>query len=169
MERRSLARIFGDLNAADVRYLVVGGLAVVAHGFLRLTVDLDIVLDLDPSNVQKALNVLTRLKFVPRVPVSLGDFADPVLREKWIAEKHMVVFGLISSEFPRAVIDVFVRSPFDFGAAFERRFVQEMSPGLPISFVSLDLLLEMKRNAGRPKDLEDVRSLERLRDGNDDV
>lgn len=163
VEQRSLAAIFGALNAVAVRYLVVGGLAVIAHGFLRLTLDLDIVLDLDPDNTRKALEALRKLSYGPRVPVSLLDFADPDQRNSWIEDKHMVVFSLISPDHPRTVIDLFVRSPFDFEKTYAARLTQEMAPGLPITFVPLDELLRMKREAARPKDLEDIRCLERIR------
>ena len=49
MERRSVEAIVEGLNRAQVRYLIVGGLAVVAHGFVRFTADIDLVLDPDPA------------------------------------------------------------------------------------------------------------------------
>jgi len=41
VEKRSVEAIIGALNAARVRYLVAGGLAVVAHGYVRFTADID--------------------------------------------------------------------------------------------------------------------------------
>ena len=52
MERGSVEAIIAALNAANVRYLVVGGLAVVAHGHVRFTADLDLVLELQEDNVK---------------------------------------------------------------------------------------------------------------------
>jgi hypothetical protein len=52
MDRSSLETVIGALNAAPVRYLIAGGLAVIAHGYLRLTKDLDLVLSLDPENAR---------------------------------------------------------------------------------------------------------------------
>lgn len=43
MELRSIEAVLGALNAAGVRYLIVGGLAVNAHGYQRATMDLDLV------------------------------------------------------------------------------------------------------------------------------
>jgi hypothetical protein len=45
MQRRSIEAIVQALDAANVRYLIAGGLAVVAHGHLRFTADVDLVLD----------------------------------------------------------------------------------------------------------------------------
>jgi hypothetical protein len=50
MERRSVETIMEALNHAGVRYLVVGGLAVVAHGVVRFTADIDLVLDPEPES-----------------------------------------------------------------------------------------------------------------------
>ena len=163
VERRSLRAIFDALNAAEVRYLVVGGLAVIAHGFVRLTLDVDIVLDLEPDNARRALDALQQLGYHPRVPVPLVDFADPSKRSSWIEDKHMLVFSLISPEHPRTVVDLFVSAPFDFDAVYAARVSQQLAPGVSITVVPLDELLRMKREAGRSKDLEDIRCLERIR------
>jgi hypothetical protein len=46
------------LERAGVRYLVVGGVAVVLHGYLRTTLDLDLVIQLEPDNLDRALTAL---------------------------------------------------------------------------------------------------------------
>ena len=64
-----LEPLFEALNRADVRYVVVGGVAAVLHGHARLTMDVDLVVDLAAPEAGKAIDVLTSLGFVPRVPV----------------------------------------------------------------------------------------------------
>ena len=53
MEKHSVDAIVGALNMANVRYLVAGGLAVVAHGYVRFTADIDLIVDLEPANVTR--------------------------------------------------------------------------------------------------------------------
>jgi len=53
--------VLDALNRARVRYLVVGGVAVVLHGYLRTTADLDLVIDLAPDNALQAVKALTAL------------------------------------------------------------------------------------------------------------
>jgi hypothetical protein len=72
--------LFQALNDAGVRYVVVGGLAVVLHGHARLTVDVDLVVDLGEDQALKAIETLVRLGLRPRVPVNPRDFADPAAR-----------------------------------------------------------------------------------------
>lgn len=162
---RSVEQIFRALNEAGVRYLVAGGLAVVAHGFVRLTNDLDLVLDLAEDNCLRALRALTPLGYQPLLPVTIEQFADPERRREWATEKGAKVFQLFSDEHPETRIDLFLEAPFDFDSAFTRRSMQAIEPELEVPFVGLDDLIAMKRRAGRPQDLADAEKLEQLRDG----
>jgi len=81
------------LNRAEVRYIVVGGLAVVLHGHPRLTVDLDLVVDLASEEARKTVDVLSGSGMVPVVPVNPRGFADPETRRGWIEDKGMQVLG----------------------------------------------------------------------------
>ena len=79
-------RVFAALEARGVRYLVVGGVAVVLHGHPRFTADLDLVLALDPQNLASAIAALEGLGLRPRAPVRLADFANADGGTKTLAE-----------------------------------------------------------------------------------
>lgn len=162
MTREAVQAIFSALNQAGVRYLVVGGLAVVAHGCVRFTADIDLVVDLETENLRKALEVFAKLDYRPRAPVALEDFLDPAKRKSWQVEKGMVALALFNPQRARTEINVFIESPFDFDAALRDAKLDEAAPGLTVSIVGLAELLRMKRAAGRAKDLEDIRILEQL-------
>lgn len=83
MEIRSVEAIVRALNNAGVRYLIVGGLAVNAHGFERMTKNVDQVIQLESGNVIKGLTALENAGFRPRVPITPEHFADASLRERW--------------------------------------------------------------------------------------
>lgn len=162
MRLSSLEAVFAALQQAQVRYLVVGGLAVIAHGYVRLTRDLDLTLDLSPENIRKALAAFTALSYRPGVPVSLEDFADPALRREWQIVRHMVVFPLVSDRHPDVSIDLFVREPFPFAEEYARAAHREIGPGLAVPVVSLATLRAMKETAGRSQDRLDLEKLDRL-------
>jgi len=69
--------VFAALAATGVPYVVVGGTAVVLQGHARLTVDLDLVVDLRPDSLRRVLAALLELGMRPRLPVDPYDFADP--------------------------------------------------------------------------------------------
>jgi hypothetical protein len=159
MERRSVESIVRALNEARVRYLIAGGVAVVAHGYVRFTADLDVILDLETENVRRATKVLAVLGYCPRAPVPIEQFADPTARAEWVREKGMTVFSLFSAQHPRTEVDLFVRPPLDFDRAYAAAMKWDVAPNVSATFVSLPDLLSLKRQAGRPRDLDDIERL----------
>ena len=150
--------VLAPLERAGVRYLVVGGVAVVLHGYLRTTLDLDLVVQLEGDNLERALNALEGLGFEPRVPVPLRSFADPQNRATWAHERNMNVFSLWHPEHPGFALDLFVQEPFDFETIYGRALRVPLQ-NLHATVISRDDLVEMKRAAGRARDLEDVAAL----------
>jgi len=155
----SFEAIVRALNDSGVRYLIAGGLAVVAHGYVRLTADVDLVVELRPDSARSVFRALGELGYRPSVPVTAEEFANAAQRRRWIDEKGMRVLDFHSERHPLTSVDVFVQEPFDFDAEYDRALVAEIVSGLPVRFVSLDTLIAMKSAAGRPVDLEDVRHL----------
>src|SRR5436305_1873572 len=114
MKVADVEAILRALNSADVRYLIVGGLAVVAHGYVRATVDIDIVLSLEEANARRAMEALTAIGYRPLVPVEASDFADEKTRTIWQQEKQMIVFQLRHPDRDSTRLDLFVEEPFPF-------------------------------------------------------
>jgi predicted nucleotidyltransferase len=154
--------LFAALNEGRVRYVVVGGVATVLHGHARLTADVDLVIDLEPAECRRTLEILGRLGFQPRLPVDALDFCDPARRRRWIVEKGMRVFSLVDPENPLRAVDLFAEHVLDFDELWVR---SEEIPlrGISVRVASISHLIELKRLAGRPKDLEDVKRLEEIR------
>jgi hypothetical protein len=161
MRLQDVEAIFRALNEAEVRYLVAGGLAVIAHGYVRLTVDVDIVLNLERGNVLRAMEAVEQIGYHPLVPVEAAQFADRDLRETWIEEKHMVVFQMRHPDPKSPRLDIFVREPFPFDAEFARASWGDVG-SIRAPILPLARLLEMKRATGRPKDLIDIDALETI-------
>lgn len=154
--------VYAALTAADVRFVVVGGMAVVLSGHVRATVDLDVVVDLAPEPALRAMTALTGLGFRPRVPVAPADFADPALRLGWIEQKHMQVLSFYDPNHAAREVDVFVAYPLEFDSLVNAA-VPTTVGGNVVLVASIEHLVHMKREAGRPQDLADVEALERLR------
>ncbi|GAC1611968.1 MAG: hypothetical protein NVS3B26_30180 [Mycobacteriales bacterium] len=153
--------VYAALEKAAVRYVVVGGMAVGLSGHVRATVDLDIVVDLDPAAAQQAVYALEAVGLLPRVPVSAADFADPAVRETWIRDKHMQVLSFYDPQHLAREVDVFVAYPLDFEALIARA-VPTAVGDLLVPVAAPEHLIEMKLAAGRPRDLDDVEALQRL-------
>lgn len=159
MKKQSFDTICKALTEADVPFLIVGGIAVIHHGYGRLTQDVDLVIRLEADVIRRAFSALEIIGYRPTVPLTAEEFSDPVRRQRWRTEKGMRVLKFWSDQHPETPIDIFIEEPFDFQKAAAEADVQEAGPGLEVRIVSLDTLLEMKRAAGRPQDLADVDEL----------
>ena len=162
MEVRSIETIVKALNDAKVQYLIVGGLAVVAHGYERFTDDVDLVIGLEPENIVKGVRALLNVGYRMSIPVKPEDFADPKTREAWRREKDMVVLKLWSDTHRRTPIDIFVYEPFDFAREYASAKWEEVVETARAPVIRYESLLAMKRLAGRPQDMADIAALEEV-------
>lgn len=167
MKLKTVGDLFRALGANDVRYLVAGGLAVVAHGYLRFTADIDLIIDMDRKNLLAAMDVFKSFGYRPRAPVELEAFADPAKREQWIREKGLTVFSLWSPDHPATEIDLFIKEPLVFEDAYQRRMPFVLIEGVEVTVIGLDDLIALKKLAGRPRDLHDIEKLNALRENED--
>lgn len=159
--------IFEALAAADVRYVVVGGVAVVLHGHPRLTADLDLAVNLEPPAAQRAIGALTGLGLQPSAPVRAEDFADPDLRSAWKRERGMPVFSMVDTADPLRAVDLFVDEPIPFEELYARSVTLDVA-GTPVRVASIEDLITLKQRTGRLQDEADIaalRELEELGDG----
>ena len=165
MKLVSVEAITRALDEASVPFIVVGGLAVVAHGYGRQTQDIDVVIQLQPEAVRNAFRALETLGYRPRIPVTAEGFANPDQRARWIKEKGMTVLNFHSDQHRETPLDVFVTEPFDFSEEYRLAMVEEVAPGAPVHILRLETLLRLKQEAGRPQDLADIAELRLLHEG----
>ncbi|MGL5850752.1 MAG: nucleotidyl transferase AbiEii/AbiGii toxin family protein [Phycicoccus sp.] len=155
--------VVAALDAAGVEHVVVGGVAVVLHGHVRTTVDLDLVVDLSPENALAAIDVLTRLGLRPRLPVLAESFADEATRREWVERRHLVAFTLYDPDDPFVEVDLFADPPIPFADLLGESVVLEVR-GVAVRIASVEHLVAMKELAGRTQDRADVEALRRLGD-----
>lgn len=157
----NLREIFKALADAHVDYVVVGGLAIIMHGHLRATSDLDLVIGLQPDNCARGMAALAGIGLRPRLPVTLADFADPARREDWVQNRNMLVFQLWDPANPERSVDVFVREPIDFRAMQSEAVMKDLD-GVSIPVASIRHLILLKQAAGRPLDMDDIQALREI-------
>lgn len=132
------------LNAHNVRYLIVGGYAVAAHGLPRYTGDFDTWIWLSKENAQRVLGVLDEFGF--------GGLA--ITEEDFSREDSVVQLG-----YPPHRIDLLTSiSGVNFEDAWLRRLDVEIE-GEVVGFIGREDLIANKRAVGRPQDLADVARL----------
>jgi hypothetical protein len=148
------------LTRARVEFVVIGGVAVGVHGFVRATKDLDIVPDPDPENLARLARVLGH---IDAQHVGLADFSpeefpydptDPLQLAEGANFRLETSLGPVDVMQWVAGIDADLAYTELTGAAMAVRF-----RGTQIRVCSLAHLRAMKRAAGRPRDLEDLKGL----------
>jgi predicted nucleotidyltransferase len=150
------------LADAGVRFVIAGGVASVLHGVERLTMDLDVALDLDRPNVDRFLQVMRKLNLTPRAPVSPDALADPDKIQELVRDKHAVVFTFWDTADPFHQIDVFLTKELSFESLRVDADTVTFQ-GREVKVVSRRKLIEIKRRVTppRPKDIQDIAELER--------
>lgn len=142
------------LSERSVRYLVVGGEAVIFHGYPRVTADVDFFYENTAANAERLFDVLLDF-WAGRIP---GVRSPEELR----APGLILQFGR-----PPHRIDLMNRiDGISFPEAWRSHITArlETASGLvPIRYIDLGPLLKNKRAAGRAKDLEDARFLGKKR------
>ena len=136
-----------SLNAHSVRYVVIGATAFPVHGYARATLDLDLFIEPTAENAARAREAMVAFGY------DMSDVAvDEMLVKKILIRQYMLETDL---------------HPFVKGATFSEvwaRRVEDRIGETPAAFAGLDDLIRMKEAAGRPKDMEDLRVLRKLRD-----
>ena len=143
MDIESLLR---SLNDHSVEYIVIGATAFAVHGYARATLDVDIFIRPTAENARRTRRALSAFGY---------DLAD-VTDEELLTKKVLIRQYLVE-------VDV---HPFAQGVTFDEVWSKRVLDRLgqtPAAFASLDDLIRMKEAAARPKDLEDLRVLRRLR------
>src|SRR3990172_7770823 len=150
------------LLEADVKFVLIGGVAAEAHGSTSLTSDLDIVPSWDRDNLRKVARILSDIAAV-RHGVAADAPPLPPLDERTLPAG--AVFTL-TTEYGRFDLLANPDPGFDFDSLMRTGAEHEFL-GHRLQVASLDDLIAMKRAAGRPKDRGEVGDLGALREEKD--
>jgi hypothetical protein len=131
--------------AREVRFLVVGGWALAAHGHPRATKDFDVWLWTDRDNANRMVEALSDFGFGSS-GLTADDFLDPAV---------VVQFG----RAPLQIDVIGTIDGVDFVECWPRRVEIEIG-GLPVPFISEGDFIANKLASGRAQDLADVYALQ---------
>ncbi len=149
---RDFSEFIASCVAHDVRFMIVGGYAVAAHGHPRFTKDLDVWIWVDEQNANRLVVALDDFGF-GSVALTANDFLE---------EGMVVQLG-----YPPARIDIITQvDGVEFGPCWERHIEVEIG-GQRVPFISVEDLLSNKRASGRPQDLADAAAIGQLCNADD--
>jgi predicted nucleotidyltransferase len=148
------------LRDADVDFVLVGGLAVNAWGYLRATRDVDLVPDPSPENLARLDALLVELGGKVEVGDRLLE-SSAIRTFLRTGDRTLVLTDLGRIDILQGLPQVPTFS------ALDERATEVDLEGLVVKVCSLDDLLAMKRASDRPRDRDDLEALEAARDGDE--
>lgn len=151
-----IKNLIKSLNKNQIKYGLVGGYAVALHGVLRGTVDIDLVTDLKEASLIKLEKALNSLGLQSRIPVSAKDISQ--FRNEYIEKRNLIAWSFVNAKNPLEIVDILITHDWS-----EFDIVLKHLHDLQISVVSIDDLIELKKEAGRPQDIEDIKSLQLIK------
>lgn len=155
-------KVFTEFNKEKIKYLVVGGVAVNLHGYVRFTGDLDILVLLEEKNLKKLDHVMKKMGYSERIPVSVLELRDEKKVRDWLEKKNMKAYSFLPPETTLLQIDVIIEESLKFENFFNKKIIKKIDK-TRIPIICLDDLIQMKRKANRDQDIMDIKSLLELR------
>lgn len=160
MPELDIERILRELVEGGVDFLLIGGVAVGYHGYIRATKDVDVVPDPDPTNLERLAAVLNRLGAEVEGAEDFGEaeLPDPL-------DPAVLALGgnwVLATRIGRLDIMQWI-GDFALWGRLSPGAIEDQIGDLPIKVVSYEDLLELKEIAGRPEDLADLRALREAR------
>jgi len=140
-----LLRLCGELNARSAKYLVIGGMAIIQHGFVRGTEDIDLLIDSSPENFEKVRAAMLTLPDGAVRDVEPGDLDKYIVvrvGDEFVIDLMKLACGIPYSEASKDAVIVTIK-------------------GVAIPFASPRMLLRLKQTY-REKDALDRAFLTRL-------
>ncbi len=131
------------LSKHDVRYIITGGYAVVYHGYVRSTNDIDIWIDIRKDNIKKVIKALDEF-----------GFSSLNIREADFSPNQIIQLG-----YPPNRIDL-ITTPagIDFETCYESK-EQVIIDNITVNIIDLENLVKAKKASNRTRDLADVEEL----------
>ena len=133
-------------NKAEVKYLIVGGVSVILHGYTRTTVDLDIWVEKSEENYHR-ICMAFQIFGMPVFDMTPKNFFDNPQIDVFTFGRAPVCFDIMLAV-----------KGLNFGEAFARSLNMQID-GILINVVSKEDLIAAKKASGRHKDLDDVEHL----------
>lgn len=140
-------RILGDLNHAGVRYVLIGGIALIRHGVVRATRDVDAIIAPDLENLERLRALITQW------PATRPDGSA-------IPAETIAPGNTLNLSTPHGDLDLLAEraSPLSFAELSARAEVRRVD-GVQAPICSLADLVALKRIAGRERDVMDLNDL----------
>lgn len=148
-----LYEINDAFQKANLKYAIVGGYALALHGLVRATMDVDLVLRLKQEDYELAEKSLKSIDLQSRLPLRAQDIIK--MRKEYIEKRNLIAWSFVDYRNPSRQVDILITKDLR-----KMDIVNISVAGRKIPIASLQEILKMKKEAGRPQDLIDIKNIE---------
>jgi predicted nucleotidyltransferase len=145
MFEKLLIRVTKELDKNSIPYMIIGGQAVLLYGEPRLTKDIDITLGVSVNKLNELLSIIKKIELLP-LPENIKKFAEKTF-----------VLPVKDAKTNIRVDFIFSQTSYE-KQAIKRANIVNLKNAI-LKFASIEDLIIHKIFAGRPRDLEDVKSI----------
>ena len=142
-------------NKNKLSYAIVGGYALALQGFVRATMDVDLVLSLTEKDFTAAEKILNSIGLQSRIPVRAQDIIK--MRKEFIKERNLIAWSFVDFKNPSRQADLLITEDL---ALLKTDTIKV--GGRKIKVATLEELLRMKKISNRPQDQIDIENIKRL-------
>ena len=150
-----IARLAKALQKAGVKYAIAGGYAVALHGAVRGSVDVDVVIATTLKSFEKFEAVMKSLGLESRIPVTGKDVFN--FRKEYIEKRNLIAWSFCNSNNSTELVDLIITHDLN-----QMKYSAKLFGKTSVQVISKEDLILMKKQSGRPQDLEDIKALENL-------
>lgn len=148
-----LLEVVQKFQDKNISFALAGGYAVVLHGAVRGTIDIDLVVTIDLTNLEKVETAIIELGLTSRIPIRAKEIFQ--FRKDYIQKRNLIAWSFVDYKNPAKVIDIIITHDL------KKMKTQKISAfGIKLPVLTKAELIKMKRQAGRPQDIEDIKALE---------
>lgn len=151
----SLEKICQCFQAHGIPYAVVGGYAVALHGAPRGTLDIDFIIPLEERFYLGVEKALQSIGMRSRLPVTAKEIFN--FRNEYIENRNLIAWSFYNPADASEVVDIIITEDLNNCFVLEKNFAK-----MNVKVISKKDLIRMKKKSGRPQDLIDIQSLEKL-------
>ena len=151
-----LIKVVNALNENKVNYAITGGYAVALHGAVRATVDIDIVVDISKDSFEKAEKALNSIGLQSKLPVNSEDVFK--FRKEYIENRNMIAWSFFNNVNPTELVDIIITQDLKRIKTKKVKITDSI-----VNVVAIDDLIKIKKKSNRPQDIEDIKSLRKLK------
>lgn len=147
-----LYELIDAFEKAKLKYALVGGYALAMHGLVRATMDVDFVISLKLDEFELAEKTLQKVGLQSRLPIRAQDIIK--MRKEYIEDRNLIAWSFVDYKNPSRQVDILITKDLS-----EINTLKISVGGRKINVATLESLIEMKTESGRPQDIIDIKNL----------